>query len=143
LNFCRREGEEANSLRSNSLPSFSSLQQKFKAPHRAGTSKSKPSWGWRCRAGKCLYESGWSRLRTAVTDPTTALSPCLRQVDGHTWAFKTGARSKNRRARREKSGAFAFDLDVRMFADGMRAPNRGVPMFEGEYLDLRPTISTV
>jgi hypothetical protein len=37
LNFCRREGEEANSLRSNSLPSFSSLQQKFKAPHRAGT----------------------------------------------------------------------------------------------------------
>jgi hypothetical protein len=36
LNFCRREGGEANSLRSNSLPSFSSLQQKFKAPSRAG-----------------------------------------------------------------------------------------------------------
>ena len=35
LNFCRREGEEANSLRSNSLLSFSSLQQKFKAPSRA------------------------------------------------------------------------------------------------------------
>ncbi|WP_247362850.1 hypothetical protein, partial [Ralstonia pseudosolanacearum] len=30
---------EANSLRSDSLPSFSSLQQKFKAPHRAGTAK--------------------------------------------------------------------------------------------------------
>ena len=27
LNLCRREGGEANSLRSNSLPSFSSLQQ--------------------------------------------------------------------------------------------------------------------
>ena len=36
LNLCRREGGEANSLRSNSLPSFSSLQQKFKAPSRAG-----------------------------------------------------------------------------------------------------------
>ena len=35
LNLCRREGGEANSLRSNSLPSFSSLQQKFKAPSRA------------------------------------------------------------------------------------------------------------
>jgi hypothetical protein len=36
LNLCRKEGEEANSLRSNSLLSFSSLQHKFKAPHRAG-----------------------------------------------------------------------------------------------------------
>ncbi|CAJ0693753.1 hypothetical protein LMG18091_01836 [Ralstonia wenshanensis] len=36
LNLCRREGGEANSLRSNSRPSFSSLQQKFKAPSRAG-----------------------------------------------------------------------------------------------------------
>ncbi|WP_235202063.1 hypothetical protein [Ralstonia pickettii] len=36
LNLCRREGGEANSLRSDSLPSFSSLQQKFKAPSRAG-----------------------------------------------------------------------------------------------------------
>jgi hypothetical protein len=35
LNFCRREGEEANSLRSDSLLSFSSPQQKFKAPSRA------------------------------------------------------------------------------------------------------------
>ncbi|MFX5743219.1 hypothetical protein ABTE37_19970, partial [Acinetobacter baumannii] len=41
LNFCRKEGEEANSLRSNSLLSFSSLQQKFKAPHRAGKVKRK------------------------------------------------------------------------------------------------------
>ncbi|WP_230626202.1 hypothetical protein, partial [Ralstonia solanacearum] len=37
------EGEEANSLRSDSLLSFSSSQQKSKAPHRAGTSKAKPS----------------------------------------------------------------------------------------------------
>ena len=36
LNLCRREGGEANSLRSNSLPSFSSLRHKFKAPSRAG-----------------------------------------------------------------------------------------------------------
>ncbi|WP_167310005.1 hypothetical protein [Ralstonia mannitolilytica] len=43
LNLCRKEGEEANSLRSNSLLSFSSLQHKFKAPHRAGKSKAKPS----------------------------------------------------------------------------------------------------
>ena len=36
LDLCRGEGGEANSLRSDSLPSFSSLQQKFKAPSRAG-----------------------------------------------------------------------------------------------------------
>ena len=36
LNFCRGEGKEANSLRSNSLLPFSSPQQKFKAPSRAG-----------------------------------------------------------------------------------------------------------
>ena len=35
LNFCRREGREANSLRSNSLPSFSSLQQKVSKERRA------------------------------------------------------------------------------------------------------------
>jgi hypothetical protein len=39
LDFCREEGEEANSLRSDSLLSFSSSQQKSKAPHRAGKSK--------------------------------------------------------------------------------------------------------
>jgi hypothetical protein len=42
LDFCREEGEEANSLRSDSLLSFSSSQQKSKAPHRAGK-KAKPS----------------------------------------------------------------------------------------------------
>jgi hypothetical protein len=52
LNLCRREGGEANSLRSDSLPSFSSLQQKFKAPSRAGKSKTKPTQRQRKRQGQ-------------------------------------------------------------------------------------------
>ncbi|WP_239498013.1 hypothetical protein, partial [Ralstonia sp. GX3-BWBA] len=54
LNLCRREGGEANSLRSNSLPSFSSLQQKFKAPSRAPTatpSQHKRSSGYAAKRG--------------------------------------------------------------------------------------------
>jgi hypothetical protein len=61
LNFCRGEGEEANSLRSNSLLSFSSPQQKSKAPHRAGTSKAKPSMNQRDRQGWAGL--GWAKQR--------------------------------------------------------------------------------
>ena len=43
LDFCRGEGREANSLRSDSLPSLSSPQQKSKAPSRAQRQKKRPT----------------------------------------------------------------------------------------------------
>ncbi|MGI4784588.1 MAG: hypothetical protein ACRYGN_22700, partial [Janthinobacterium lividum] len=48
LDFCRGEGREANSLRSDSLPSLYYPQQKYKAPSRAQRQKKKanPSRGW-------------------------------------------------------------------------------------------------
>jgi hypothetical protein len=47
--------------RSNSLLSFSSPQQKSKAPHRAGTSKAKPSMNQRDRQGWAGL--GWAKQR--------------------------------------------------------------------------------
>ena len=43
LDFCCGEGEEANSLRSDSLLSFSSPQQKSKAPSRQNVKGQKPN----------------------------------------------------------------------------------------------------
>jgi|GEM_PF-2478119 len=60
LNLCRREGGEANSLRSDSLPSFSSLQQKFKAPSRAGkVNKQKPNLLGASPNDKANRAMGW------------------------------------------------------------------------------------
>ncbi|MGN8060016.1 hypothetical protein ACTJK4_00005, partial [Ralstonia sp. 22111] len=60
LNLCRREGGEANSLRSDSLPSFSSLQQKFKAPSRAGKVKGKRHTIWvQAQTTKANRTMGW------------------------------------------------------------------------------------
>jgi len=71
LDFCRGEGGEANSLRSDSLPSFSSPQQKSKAPSRAEV---KHTISCPCTAPSCVpnYSPLTASLALAFRIPHSA-----------------------------------------------------------------------
>lgn len=129
LNFCRREAEEANSLRSDSLLSFSSLQQKFKAPHRAG--KGQTVWGRVLALGRAL---DGVRATGVVLVTALAVSGCAVGPDFKTPAAPAALGYSAQPVPRETASAPVAGGEAQHFADA-NVPADWWHLFQSPALD--------